>query len=411
MRVTIVCHFFLPESGAPPARVSSLAREWTRLGHQVTVLTGFPNHPTGVVPPEYRGQRLLIEQCDGYRVVRTWVYPAASEAFWRKNLNHLSFAASALLIGAPRLGGSDIIVVSSPTLLSALSAQLLASITRVPLVLDVRDLWPAAVEALGVVQGAWVLAPFRLLESLLYRWASKIVVVTEGFRDVLRARGIPAQKLEVIPNGVDVVQLGPRQRSRQLAESLGVQDRFIVAYVGTVGRSQGLRIVPEAARLLLSDRRILFLVVGDGAEREPLRAEAGRLANVRFVPGVERAQVTAMYDLADVLLVSMRDVPLFRSFIPSKIFEYFAAGRPVIAAVAGETADIMRRSGAGIVVGPEDAPALASALRQLVDDPGLCEHLAGEGPRFVAQHYDRRLLAQRYEVVLRSVLARGDGQQ
>lgn len=410
MRVTLVCHFFLPESGAPPARVSSLASEWTRLGHEVTVLTGFPNHPTGVVPPEYRGQRLRIEQCDGYRVIRTWIYPAASEAFWRKNLNHLSFAASALLIGAPRLGSSDVIVVSSPTLLSALSAQILASLTRTPLVLDVRDLWPAAVEALGVVRSSWVLAPFRLLESLLYRWAARIVVVTEGFRDVLLERGIPTQKLEVIPNGVDAAQLGPRPRPGQLAQSLGVEGRFIVAYVGTVGRSQGLGIVAEAARQLLSDERILFLVIGGGAEREPLKAEARELANVRFLPGVERGQVPAMYDLADVLLVSMRDVPLFRSFIPSKVFEYFAAGRPVVAAVAGETADIVRRSGAGIVVPPEDAPALVRALRQLVDDPNLRERLGGEGPRFVAQHYDRRLLAQRYALVLRSVVARGDGQ-
>lgn len=405
MRVTIICHFFLPEPGAPPARVSSLAREWTRLGHQVTVLTGFPNHPTGQVPPEYRGQRLRIEYHDGYRVVRTWIYPAASEAFWKKNLNHLSFAASALLIGAPRLGASDIIVVSSPTLLSAGAAQILASVTRVPLVLDIRDLWPAAVEALGVVRKAWVLTPFRRLESFLYHRASKIVVVTDGFRAELLRRGISADKIEVIPNGVDIAQLGPRARPYQLAESLGIPDRFIVAYVGTVGRAQGLKIALQAARLLLADPRVFFLIVGDGAEREPLRAEADGLSNLRVLPGVPREQVLDMYDLADVLLVTMRDVALFRSFIPSKVFEYLAAGRPIVAAVAGETADIVERSGAGLVVPPDDAAALVKALRQLIEDQDLRERLASKGPRFVAQHYDRRRLAERYEGVLRAVVA------
>ncbi|SRR6266540_3974780 len=402
VRIAYVSHYFVPEPAAPAARVHELARAWVRGGHSVDVLTAFPNHPVGRIPAAYRGKLWATECLDGIRVLRCWLLAVPNRGVARRGVDHLSFMLSAVLFGLPRLGRVDVVIASSPTLFSALAAWLMARVRRVPFVLEVRDLWPEAIVSLGLMRpglGVWIL---HALADFLYRQATLIVVVTEAFADYLAARGVPRAKLSVIPNGADTAAYdGPADRA-----ALGLAaDDFVAAYIGTHGLSHGLGAVLDAAALAPD---ATFLMVGDGADRERLMAERDRrgLPNVVMRPSVPKADVPALYAAADVCLVPLRDVPLFETFVPSKVFEALAAGRPIVGAVRGEARSILERSGGALLVDPEDGAGIASAVATLRADPELRERMARAGQAFAHAHYDRNALAVRYLELLNAVVAR-----
>ena len=406
MQVLLVTHYFPPEIGAPQVRLADVAARWAATGDDVTVLTGMPNHPTGVVPPEYRRRARAEERVDGYRVVRTWLYATPNEGVFKKTLGHLSFMVTSVLLGGHRAGPADVVVVSSPTFLSILSAWFLARRKRARLIVEVRDLWPAIFVELGILKNRAVIRALERVELAAYRAADAVVTVTDGFRDDLIQRGVPAQKVHTIFNGADVdrFRASPEDAASQRAR-LGVDpDETVVLYAGAHGISHGLVSVADAAAKL-RDEPVRFVFVGEGAAKRDLAnrvAELG-LGNVLMLPGVPHDDVPALLAAADICLAPLRDVPLFATFVPSKIFEYLAAGRPVIGAVTGEPAAILRRAGA-VVVPPEDPAALADAVRELRADRDRREAIGAEGRRYVAEHFDRALLATRYHDLLADVV-------
>lgn len=408
MRILIVTHYFPPEVGAPQARLSSLARRWAEAGDEVTVLTGFPNHPSGVVPPDYSG-RTMEESVDGYRVVRTWVYATPNERIVRKTLGHLSFMASSVLFGVQRVGRPDVVVVSSPTFFSILSAWALARWHRARLVVEVRDLWPAIFVELGVLTNRAVIRALEAIEMAAYRAADAVVVVSEGFRDNLVRRGVPGAKVHTIRNGADLAAFDVGEAEAAAARaSLGAgPGETVVLYAGTHGISHGLSAVVDAAAKVQGNS-VRFVFVGEGAAKPALEEQvrAQGITNVELLPAVARHEVPALLAAADVCLVPLRDVPLFASFIPSKMFECFAAGRAVVGAVRGEPAQILADAGA-IVVEPEDATAIAGAVRELADDPERRQRMGEQARRYVASNFDRGVLADRYRQILRSVVHAG----
>ena len=407
MRIVIVTHYFPPEIGAPQARLSDLARMWAEAGHDVHVLTGMPNHPTGVVPDEYRGRFRCSERVDGYRVTRCWLYATPNEGIVKKTLGHLSFMVSSVVLGFRGIGRPDVIVVSSPTFFSIGSAWLLARLKRSRLVVEIRDLWPAIFVELGVLTNRQAIAVLERLELAAYRASDAIVVVSEGFREHIAARGISSAKIHTIRNGVDIDRfLVADQPDQQWRAKLGAGDDLLVLYIGAHGISQGLSTVVEAAALL-TDRPIHLALVGEGADKPRVLGRIRELAvqNVTNHPGVPRDEVQAVLSAADICLVPLRDVPLFTTFIPSKIFELLAAGKVIVASVAGESAEILREAGA-VVVAPEDPAALAGALRNLANDPARRREMSIQGRSYVEKNFDRRVLAQRYEEVLDGVVRR-----
>jgi glycosyltransferase involved in cell wall biosynthesis len=404
MRIAYVCHYFAPEPAAPAARVHEFARAWVQAGHQVDVVTTFPNHPVGRIPPEYRGKAWSTEWMDGIRVLRCWLYAVPNRGIGRRGLDHLSFMLTCVVFGLPRLRKVDVVIASSPTLFSALAAWLIARLRGVPFVLEVRDLWPEAIVDLGLMRRDSV--SVRALQSLarwLYHQAARVVVVTEAFALRLAAAGVPRAKIAVIPNGADTHFFAPGT-APLVRHDLGLNGRFVVAYVGAHGLSHGLGSVLDAAAL---QPDVTFLLVGDGAERERLLAERQRrgLDNVIMQPSVPKAEVPDLYAAADACLVPLRDVPIFETFVPSKLFEVLAAGRPVIGAVRGEARDILVRSGGALVVDPERGDQLAAAIDRLRQDGDLREHLARSGRAFVQREYDRNVLAARYLDLLREVVS------
>jgi glycosyltransferase involved in cell wall biosynthesis len=402
MRTLIVTHYFPPETGAPQARLSGLAATWAADGDKVTVLTGMPNHPTGVLPPQYRRAIRRRERRDGYQVVRTWLYATPNEGIARKTLGHLSFMASSVLIGARACGPADTVVVSSPTFFSIGAAWVLARLKRARFVIEIRDLWPAIFVELGVLTNRRVIWLLERLELAAYAAADQVVVVSEGFREDLIRRGVPPAKVHTIRNGVDTARFTPSAAADPAVRArLGAgPDDCLVLYAGTHGISQGLPAIADAAAEF-SGQPVRFAFVGDGADKRRLKrrvAELG-LRNVVLLPSVPNAEMPRLLAAADVCLVPLRRVPLFATFIPSKMFEYLAAGKAVIGSVTGEAAQILREAGA-VVVPPEDSAALAQAIRALAADPGRRVAMNRAGRAFVERCYDRAALAREYRKVL-----------
>ena len=406
MRIVYLCQYFVPEAGAPAARLRDMARSWVHRGHSVTVVTGMPNHPTGVVQPPYVGRLIARESLDGVTVLRNWLYATPNEGLVRKTVSHLSFMVSALVLGNARLGTADVIIASSPSFFAVISAWVMSRMRKIPFVFEVRDLWPAVFVDLGVLTNAFVIRALESVEMFLYRRAALVVTVTEGFRTRLIARGLPPQKVVTVSNGAAIESFTPGPRDNAVRTQLGLAGKFVVSYIGAHGISQGLELVLQAAQRLRDDADIVFLLVGEGARKRALLElrETLRLTNVIMLPAQAHQRVREYYCASDVCVVPLRQLPLFATFIPSKMFEIMACAVPVIGAVEGEAREILERSGGARLIMPEDAAGLADAVRWFKLHPGESRKMGAAGRAFVTANYDRQVLADRYAAALQALL-------
>jgi colanic acid biosynthesis glycosyl transferase WcaI len=389
--------------GAPAARAAELSRLWATHGHHVTVLTGFPNHPTGVVPRDYRDRlrRLIVrEQVDGVDVVRTWLWPLPNRRSWERMLNYTSFFLSAAATGT-FLPKAEVVIGTSPQLLVGLSAWWIARCQRVPFIFEVRDLWPESLVAVGAGKPHSPLhrTLFRIAK-FLYREADHIVVVTRAFKTYLVERwNISPNKISIVENGVDTRLFHPDADSSNLRRSVGPEGTFVVSYIGTMGMAHGLETVLEAAFLLqFRAPHIRFLLIGEGAEKTRLQnlAASQRLSNVRFLDQQSRNQVPACICASDACLVPLKKADLFKTVLPTKLLEFMSCACPVVLAVDGESRRIVEEAGAGIFVNPQCSGGLADAVLKLADNPGLCQLLGRNGRHYVIQHFAREQTASRY---------------
>ncbi|MFN0124191.1 MAG: glycosyltransferase family 4 protein [Blastocatellia bacterium] len=400
MRITFLCQYFPPEMGAPSARTYEHARHWVSMGHEVTVITGFPNHPTGIIRPEYRGDFVRRERIEGIDLLRTWIYCAPNKGFSRRVLNFLSFFVSSFLLGAVMTKKPDVVVGTSPQFFCAVSGYLLSALKRTPFVFEVRDIWPLSAIELGALKNPLIIRALETIEMFLYRRAALIVIVAESTRPYLIAKGIAPEKIVLIPNGIDARYLESAAKADPagIREELGLRDKFIVSYIGTHGMSHALDTVLKAAELLKDETRACFLFVGEGAEKDRLRQMAGamKLENVIFLAEQPREKLTAFYRASDVSLVPLRRLDVFKKVLPSKMFELMGTGAPIICSVEGEAAALLQRAGAGVCIEPENADALATAIRDMMDDPAKRRRYIAQGLEFVRTHYLRSALAEKY---------------
>lgn len=409
MRIAYVSQYFPPEPGAPAARVSELSVAWARAGHDVTVLTGLPNHPAGVVPPEYRGRPLVREDFHGVKVVRTWLYAAANRGRVRRSLAYASFAVSASVWGQLFIQPPDVVVATSPQFLVGVAGRAIAGPRRVPFVFEVRDLWPESIVAVGALPARHpIVRGLEVVEEHLYEVADSVVVVTDSFERRLIERGVAPEKIHVIKNGVDLGRFVPGSPATTLRRELGWDERFVLAYVGTHGMAHALGSVLDAAASLRDRRDVGFLFVGDGAERARLeqRARDDKLDNVRFLGVLPRERMPEVYATADACVVPLRKTELFTTVIPSKIFEILASERPVLLSVDGEARAIVEASGGGRFLPPEDSQALARAVVELAADRSLGRRMGQRGREYVLREFDREVLAKSYLEILGQVVAR-----
>jgi len=406
MRITFLCQYFPPEMGAPSARTYEHTRYWASLGHEVTVITGFPNHPTGVIRPEYRGYSIKREQVEGINLLRTWIYVAANKGFAKRVLNFLSFFLSSLLLGAWLTKRPDVVVGTSPQFFCAVAAYLLSRLKRVPFVFEVRDIWPQSAVELGAIRNRLLIRALEAMELYLYRHAALVVPVAESTRSYLIGKGISAEKIKVIPNGIDARYLASASATaEEVRREAGLEGKFIVSYIGTHGMSHALDVVLRAAEALECEPPIHFLFIGEGAEKENLkRLAAGlELKNVTFLDQQPRDRLLGFYRASDVSLVPLRRLPIFRKVLPSKLFELMGVGCPLICSVEGEAARLVKQAEAGLCIEPENVSALVDAIKRLRAEPQLARQLAANGQQFVKTHYLRSSLAGVYLEALAAV--------
>ncbi len=406
MNITYLCQYFVPEPGAPSARLYELSRVWTESGHNVTILTGMPNHPIGEIAAEYRGKWFVEEQLDGIRVLRNWLFATPNERIFKKTLSHISFMLSVLVFGMPRMGATDVLIVSSPTFFSVFSAYVISRLQRIPYIFEVRDLWPAVFVDLGILTNPFLIRILEFWELFLYRRAACVVTVTESFRRKLIQRGVPASIVYTITNGAAVDKFTPGPKENSVRDELGLVDKFVVSYVGAHGLSQGLETILHAAEQLRERKDIKFLMVGEGARKKDLLKLASELQldNVIMFPAQPSVRIAEYYNASDVCIVPLRNVPLFDTFIPSKIFEIMACGVPIIGAVRGEVRSILESSGAAKLVEPEDVGALVAAICRLQKDAAARESMGFAGREFVLAFYNRSVLAGQYLELLKRVV-------
>ena len=401
MRILFLSHYYPPEVNAPASRTAEHCRAWAAAGHQVTVVTCAPSHPAGKLYEGFRNRLLQREIRDGVEVVRVWTYLAANEGLVKRSLSYASYMAGATL-ALPRIGRHDVVISTSPQLLCGLTGLMAKALKGVPWVLEIRDIWPESIVAVGALRRGLVTRCLEWLERMAYRRADRIVAVTDAFVPHIAERCGEPGKIHVVKNGADLTLFKRIVPAAEAKRHLGLEGKLVAAYVGTHGMAHGLDTILEAARLTTGDQRIVYVLVGDGAERPRLEARAAAmgLPNVRILGQRPKAEMPAIWAATDASLILLRRSELFRTVLPSKMFEAMAMACPIVLGVEGEARRLLDEAGGGLAITPESAEELAGAVRRLADEPGLGERLGAQGALHVRAHYDRERLAGRLLAIL-----------
>ena len=411
MHILYLTHYFTPESNAPAARVHGMAKEWARSGHRVTVLTCAPNVPSGVVYEGYENKIYQEEWIDGIRTVRVWTWLAANRGRVRRGLNYLSYLAAAGAAGPLLRPRADVVIATSPQFFAGWAGWPVARAHGAPFVLEVGDIWPDSIVAVGALEQGRIVSTLGKLELALYEGADHIVAVGDGYRSNMIRKGIGPSKISVVTDGVDTELFEPRAPDQGLRARLGFPpEAFVITFAGTIGMASGLEVALGAARRLKEKGRddIAFLLVGDGTVCAGLeeQARAEGLSNVVFAGLVPRAELPAYLASSDACLVRFRKDDLFGTILPSRFFEDAAMERPILLGFEGDARAMLEEAGCSIAFEPSNDEELMAAAERLAAAPAAERRRLGEnGRRYVLERFDRRKLAHDYLEILERVRA------
>ena len=397
MHILFVSDNFPPEVNAPASRTYEHAKEWVGLGHSVTIVTCVPNFPKGRVFDGYKNRLWQTADAEGIRVIRVWSYITANEGIFKRIADHISFMVTSF-IASFFIRRVDLVIGTSPQFFAAISAFLISALRGLPFVFEVRDLWPESIRAVGAIRRSLFLDFAEKVELFLYKRADLIIPVTKAMRQNLIKRGVDGKKIKVVTNGVNLDRFNPTPKDDQLIAKLGLENKFIAGYIGTHGMAHALEAVIEAASLTQVSEggaQIHYLFVGEGAEKVKLQrlVESLGLHNVTFIGSVSKSEVTKYWSILDVAIIHLKKTALFKTVIPSKLFECMGMGVPVLHAVEGESAEIVADTGVGILVVPEDSGAIAVNLVNLKNDKQALLSMSVNGVR-AAKDFDRVQLAR-----------------
>lgn len=410
MRILFLSHYFPPEVNAPASRTYEHAKRWAKEPNiQVTVITNHPNHPNGILYQGYKNRWMTREEKDGINVCRVKTFLAPNAKFTRRTLNYLFFMVVSVIV-ATRLPKPDVVVATSPQFFCAVAGYVVSRIKGTPFIFELRDIWPESIVTVGAMRPS---LPIRLLEKLelfLYRKSTRVIALTDAFKENLISRGIPSSKIDVIKNGVDLSFFSPRGVRPEILRELGAEGKFVASYIGTVGMAHAIDRIVEVADRLRNFPEIFFLIVGEGAEKKRIRSlvMSKGLSNIKVLNGVSKEQVRDYYALTDLYLVTLRDTKLFRTVIPSKIFEAMAMARPILCAVDGECRKIVEEAGSGICAEPENVKQMTETILQLWSEKDILGKMGKNGRVFVERYFNRDELARNYLGLLREVTGIGN---
>jgi len=400
MKILFITDNFPPEVNAPATRTYEHAIEWVNEGAEVTVLTCNPNFPQGIIYDGYKNRIKQVEHVDGIKVVRLWSYISANRGFVKRTLDYMSFAWMSSLFGL--FEKADVIVATSPQFFTTWAGWFLSRLKQKPWVFELRDLWPESIATVGAMSKES--RAYRTLEKIelgLYKSADLVIPNTPAFKTNLVNRGIPKEKIHVIPNGANLELFDPERKNPELKEKLGIKEDFVIGYIGTHGLAHSLDFVIEA--IAKADfENIHFLFIGDGAVKQNVKAmaESHGLKNVTFLDPIAKEKIPEYLAVTDASLVPLKKSDTFKTVIPSKIFEACAMGKPIILGVEGQAKEIIDEFGAGVCFEPENSSEFADAINRLAGDKELYQTLS-ENALNLARAYDRKKLAKEMLDVIR----------
>ncbi|WP_440875547.1 glycosyltransferase family 4 protein [Thalassotalea sp. PLHSN55] len=395
MHILFLTDNFPPEGNAPATRTFEHAREWVKLGHKVTIITGAPNFPEGKVFEGYQNKWYQKEYIEGIEVRRVKTYITANEGFAKRILDFMSFMATSFFAGL-FVKKPDVIIGTSPQFFTAVSAWALSAIRFKPFVFELRDIWPASITAVGAMGRTLPIRILEKVEMFLYRRANKIISVTHSFKSELIERGVDGNKIDVILNGVDLSKYIPvTSKDEAFAKAYDLEDKFVVGYVGTHGLAHSLDKIVDAAELVKDFTEVRVLFAGGGAAKEQVESlvKSKGLSNVVLIPRQPKSEMPKLWSLCDISLVSLKDTPLFKTVIPSKIFESMGMGLPMLmTSPGGEASEIIRKTKSGVIVPPESPEQVADAIERMYRDKELMKELSQNSVNS-AVNFDREKLA------------------
>ena len=392
MNILFLSHYYPPEGNAPATRTFEHTRRWAAQGHRVTVLTCAPNVPHGKVYEGYRNALYQWETISNVNVLRVWTYLAANKGTGRRSFNYISYCFSAFIAGL-FLRKPDVIIATTPQFFCACAGSLLSKVKNIPFMLEVRDIWPDSIIAVNAIQNLWVLKLMFWLEQRLYQSASHIVTVGKGYFEVLRGKGVAAHRMSIVPNGANLEQF-------QVTKKKIHPTPFKCSFIGTIGMAAKLDVVLQAAQHLdaMGERDIEFVLVGDGADLERLKLAARETGSTRisFTGLVTKEEVLNHLTHSNVCLVHLKRSDLFKTVLPSKMFEAMASGTPILLGVQGTSADLLKSAACGLTFQPEDPIDLCEKLMQMKNNPAVTRRMGESGRAHVERHYNRDILAKDY---------------
>ena len=404
MRILFLSHYFPPEVNAPATRTFEHCQEWVKQGHNVTVISCVPHHPMGKVYPGYKNKFYQVEDKGGIKAIKVLTYVTANSGFLRRTINYVFYMIMAIII-VPFVSKADVVISTSPQFFNGLAGYFVSRIKRCPWVLEIRDLWPESILAVGAIKNAYIIKILEWLERFVYRNADHIVPVTYAFKKHIEQYVGDARKITVIRNGVNFELFKYQDKNKELARLIGVENKFVASYVGTHGMAHGLNIILEAAERLKDQPKIVFLMIGDGAEKWKLIAEKEKrhLDNVIMLDQQPKEMMPDIWSITDVSLVLLKKQNLFLTVIPSKIFESMAMSKPIILGVRGESEALLKEGNAGVCIEPENVNELVNAVTTLSCNADLYNKYANGGFIYVKKHFDRKKLAKEFSDVLSNI--------
>jgi len=403
MHILLIHQAFAALNEPGGTRHHELARYLASRGHQVTIIASPVSYLTGTA---HGGRVAWVTEQDGgpgVQVLRTYTYPALHRSFIHRIFSFFSFMASSFLIGLG-VRKIDLLWGTSPPIFQAMTAWALARLRRVPFLFEVRDLWPAFAVAVGVLRQPLLIHASEWLERFLYRHADLVVVNSPGFVAHVQARG--ARSIELVPNGSDVAMFDPQADGSAFRRAHGLEGMFVALYAGAHGLSNDLGIVLDAAHLLRDESHIAIVLLGDGKDKPALMAHAAEmeLLNVRFIPPIPKTEMPQALAASDACIAILKPIPMYATVYPNKVFDYMAAGRPIILAIEGVIQEVVEEASAGICVPPGDPVALAHSILRLAADPEGRRAMGLNGRRYLEQHFDRSTLAAHLAGLMESLV-------
>jgi glycosyltransferase involved in cell wall biosynthesis len=404
LHVLYISQYFPPEVGATQTRAYEMARNLVQMGHRVTVLTEFPNHPKGVIPPEYRGKWVVYDRLDGIDVIRTWVYTRPQKNFYTRMGFYMSFMLTGAFCGSLWRGPVDVLYVTSPPFFVGLTGLWLSRLKNARMVLELRDLWPQGAVELGELTNERFIRWAEWLERVYYRKADRIVVVTRGVIDRLVSQGVAKEKIRYIPNGSNPDLY--YDHGDKIKSVLGLKSKFVVLYAGIFGIAQGMEFLCEVVAVCKTHKDMHFVFIGEGPLKGQVREikERKQLNNLSLLDEVPMERIASYISAADVCLVPLKKIDLFTITLPSKLFDFMACQRPVVVSIDGEARRIVEESGGGVYVEPENIRQMKDVLLKLKSSPAKRRQMGKAGRDYVVKYYSRKQGARDVEQLLNELV-------